>query len=135
MIMADEGDGPKLHIDSDWKEEAQQEKERLAAEAQEQPERAALGEVTFAHLLNMLAMQAAVALGGMRGPSGEAVPPDPELARFHIDMLGLIEAKTQGNLSDDESKALTAVLADLRAAYVDVMNQLMKNVSPPTAEG
>ncbi|MCB9849113.1 MAG: DUF1844 domain-containing protein [Phycisphaerales bacterium] len=127
--MSNESDGPKLHIDSDWKEEAQQEKERLAEETANQPEHGPLGEVTFAHLINMLAMQAAVALGGVRGPQGEPMPPDPELARFHIDMLGLLEKKTAGNLADDEKATLSAVLRDLRGAYVEIVDALMKHAA------
>jgi hypothetical protein len=126
--MSGGDDGPKLHIDSDWKNEAQQEKERLAEEEAKQPARPELGEATFAHLVNMLAMQAAVALGGMRGPTGEAMPPDPELARFHIDLLGVLQEKTKGQLDDEEEKALTAVLRDLRLAYVDVMDAIMKGL-------
>ncbi|HRX85039.1 MAG TPA: DUF1844 domain-containing protein [Phycisphaerae bacterium] len=123
------GDGPKIHIDSDWKAEAEREKERLAEQEAQQPQQEALGEVTFVHLINMLAMQAAVALGGMRGPNGEAIPPDPELARFHIDMLGLLEKKTAGNLEDDEKKMLTGVLHELRSSYVHLMDALVKHAA------
>jgi hypothetical protein len=127
--MAPADDGPKIHIDSDWKAEAEREKERLAEETATAQDRAALGEVSFVHLINMLAMQAAIALGGMRAPSGEAIPPDPELARFHIDMLGLLEQKTAGNLSEDEKKMLTGVLHELRASYVHLMDALLKHAA------
>jgi hypothetical protein len=125
--MSGEEDTPKIHIDSDWKEEAQQEKDRLAAEEKSTDGASGaqqLGQPTFLHLLNSLAMQAAVALGGMRGPQGEAIPPDPELARFHIDLLGLLEEKTKGNLDDEEQKTLSAVLHDLRGAFVQLMHAM-----------
>jgi hypothetical protein len=77
----------------------------------------------------MLAMQAVMALGGMRGPQGEAIAPDPELARFHIDMLGLLETKTAGNLTDEEKKMLTGVLHELRTSYVHLMDALAKHAA------
>lgn len=123
------GDGPKIHIDSDWKAEAEREKERLAEQETQPGEQESLGEVSFVHLINMLAMQAAVALGGMRGPNGETIAPDPELARFHIDMLGLLEKKTAGNLDDNEKKMLTGVLHELRASYVHLMDALLKHAA------
>jgi len=125
--MTAENDEPKIHIDSDWKAEAQQEKERLAQEEADAPQRGPLDKPTFMHLVNMLAMQTSVALGGMQGPQGETIPPDPELARFHIDTLGVLEEKTAGNLTDDEAKVLSSVLRELRAVFV----QVMQAAAPP----
>ena len=116
--MNAENEQPKIHIDSDWKAEAQEEKERLAQEEGAAAERPPLGKPTFLHLVNMLAMQASVALGGMRGPQGETIAPDPELARFHIDTLSVLEEKTVGNLTDEEKKALANVLHELRSLFV-----------------
>jgi hypothetical protein len=76
------------------------------------------------HVVNMFAMQATVALGGMQGPEGEALPPDPELARFHIDLLGILEEKTKGNLTDNESKVLASVLNELRMIYVQLIQHM-----------
>jgi len=122
-------DRPKIHIDSDWKQEAEREKARLAEQEAQQSEPQSLGEVSFVHLVNMLAMQSAVALGGMRTPNGETVPPDPELARYYIDLLGLLEQKTAGNLTDDEMKMLTGVLHELRSSYVHLMDALLKHTA------
>jgi len=41
-----------------------------------------------------------------------------ELARFTIDLLGVLEAKTKGNLSEEEDRVLQKSLADLRLLYV-----------------
>jgi hypothetical protein len=56
----------------------------------------------------------------MQGPGGQAIPADPEVARFHIDMLELLQDKTKGNLTDEESKTLSATLHELRMMYVQV---------------
>jgi hypothetical protein len=40
------------------------------------------------------------------------------LAKQTIDVLEMLESKTQGNLSDEESKLLANILYDLRMRYV-----------------
>ena len=77
-----------------------------------------LPEATFLSLINMLAVEAAMHLGLIETP-GEAPPGvDLEAARHMIDMLGVLEQKTRGNLSADEDKLLENILADLRMQYV-----------------
>jgi len=77
-----------------------------------------LPEATFLSLINMLAVEAAMHLGLIETP-GEASPGvDLEAARHMIDMLGVLEQKTRGNLSTDEDKLLENILADLRMQYV-----------------
>jgi hypothetical protein len=77
-----------------------------------------LPEATFLSLINMLAVEAAMHLGLIETP-GEAAPGiDLEAARHMIDMLGVLEQKTQGNLSPEEEKLLENILADLRMQYV-----------------
>ena len=67
-----EDPAPKLHIDSDWKAEAQAEKERLAAQEQLREEQkstqpgpgpAGLPEASFKTLVGVLASQALMGLG------------------------------------------------------------------------
>ncbi|MEK6799359.1 MAG: DUF1844 domain-containing protein [Planctomycetota bacterium] len=111
-----------LHIDSDWKSEAAREKERLAAE-----ERATAGkggpapQADFIELVNLLAMQAVISLGGYQGPGGERIPPNPLAAKHQIDLLEVLEKRTSGNLTDEEKRTLDAVLYELRMQYVHLM--------------
>jgi hypothetical protein len=119
--MAGETDQPRIHIDSDWKTEAAREKERLAKEeARERKDRAPAGEAepSFLELVNLLAMQAIVALGGYQGPGGERIPANPMAAKYQIDLLDVLQKKTQGNLSEEERRTLEAVLYELRMNYV-----------------
>jgi hypothetical protein len=130
--MSDEA---KLHIDDDWKSEAQREKERLAEEV----ERDAAGwsdsagpqpQADFRSIVNVLAMQAMIGLGGMRTGGGRVVPPSPELAKLHIDMLEVLEQKTKGNLSEDEQRLLDTTLYQLRMAYVELMSAPPPGAAP-----
>jgi hypothetical protein len=113
-------DPPKIHIDDDWKTQAQREKERLSEKVEEDQARPR-GPVSFADLVNLLATQAAVGLGGMRTPDGRTIPPSLELAKDHIDMLEMLEAKTASNLTDEEKRLLDTTLMNLRMAYVDAV--------------
>lgn len=118
-------DGPKLHIDDDWKSEAQAEKERLADQVEQagpMGDEGPLPPADFRALVNLLAMQALVGLGGMREPGGGMIPPSPELAKMHIDLLEVLESKTKGNLTDDEKKAIETTLYHLRLGYVQLMS-------------
>jgi hypothetical protein len=68
----------------------------------------------------MIAMQALMGMGGLSGPGGERIPPNPEAARHYIGMLQLLEDKTKNNLADDEKKLLDQVLYELRMRYVQL---------------
>ena len=119
--MADRDKPGGLHIDTDWKSEAAREKQRLAEQERKQRRPAAEGEPSspmFAELVNVLALQAAVALGGFQGPGGERIPPNPAAAKHHIDLLEVLEQKTAGNLTEEEKRLLSSVLYELRMQYV-----------------
>ncbi len=114
--MTEPGNG--LHIDSDWKEEARREKERLAEESH-----AAASDLpppTFAEIINLIVIQAAMALGGFVGPDGRTHTPDLLAGRHYIDLLALMEEKTKGNLTPEEAKMLEAVLYELRMQFVAI---------------
>jgi hypothetical protein len=117
--MPDE-EQPKIIADTDWKAEAQREKERLAAEAEKEKaarEEAAGGESLFLELVDMLAQQAVIALGGAQTSDGRVIPPSPPLAKHFIDMLDMVQQKTKGNLTKEEGETLNALLSRLRWAF------------------
>ena len=89
--------------------------------AADQPDDAAvsLGPVDFATHILSLASSALVAMGKMPAPGGEALAKDLEMAKHLIDVLGMLEAKTKGNLDESEQKLLQSLLYDLRVAFVD----------------
>jgi hypothetical protein len=121
---------PKIITDEDWKAEAQKEKEELAKEAGEGAEGGAAGpaaagggerqipEASFVTLVNTLATQAMMALGGFEDPQTGKRYLDLELAKFHIDSLAVLQDKTKGNLEDDEAKLLEKAIYELRMGYV-----------------
>ncbi len=119
----------KIIVDEDWKQEAQREKEVLAAkekaehedEQQDEPkERGPLPQGNFAALISMLATQALFALGLLHVKGQEERKPDLELAKYNIDMLEILEEKTKGNLTEEEQAVLSTTLSELRMGYVKV---------------
>jgi len=118
------GEENKLIIDSDWKAEAQAEKEKLAQqEAEAKPAAGAPGDLPepdFRTILSMLATQALMYLGAFPDESGRAVVA-PEYAKMHIDLLAVLQDKTKGNLTDEEHDELDQVLNELRQRFVQVI--------------
>ena len=60
--------------------------------------------------------------------------PDMELARYAIDMLGVVEEKTRGNLSTAETQLLEVTLHDLRMAYLDATRVRPAGDAPAAGE-
>lgn len=56
---------------------------------------------------------------GAPAPGGTASPVNLPRAQEMIDLLGVLEAKTRGNLTSDESALLTNILYTLRLRYVE----------------
>lgn len=136
--MPDEGDqAPKIIVDSDWKSQAQAEKEKLAEqEAKAAPAGKggpdALPPADFRGLVGMLATQAVMYMGGLADRStGQAIF-DPEYSKHMIDLLGVLESKTKGNLSDEESKELSGVLHELRLRFVELSDYVAKGGGRPS---
>ena len=76
----------------------------------------------FINFIYGLASNAFANLGMMPHPvSGEATV-DLETAKHFINIIGLLEKKTKGNLSDQESKIVAEILRDLRMQYVSLLN-------------
>jgi len=110
-------DAKKIIVDDDWKAQARREKETLA-EKEKPAAKDALPDVSFAELVNLLAMQTMVGLGLVAGAGGQPIPPNLEAAKHFIDMLAMLESKTKGNVSTEEKKILDDVLYELRMRYV-----------------
>jgi len=74
----------------------------------------------FARIVTSLATTAYSALGLLADPSTGVRHRDLAVARQMIDWLAILEQKTRGNLSFEESDLLSRILYELRLAYVEV---------------
>jgi hypothetical protein len=75
---------------------------------------------SFINFLMSIASNAAAALGMMEHPVTGQRAVDPELGKHWIDVLGMLQQKTQGNLAPQEKQIFEGLLADLRMQYVSL---------------
>ncbi len=74
---------------------------------------------SFPLLIATYASQASVAFGHVPNPIDGKTEVRLDLAKHAIDMLAILEAKTRGNLAQDEAAMLENVLHQLRMAYME----------------
>lgn len=155
-MSSDSNEKPKIFVDDDWKTQAQEEKDRLAAEeaakkSKTSPEGTGAGEggeepreippASFLTLINSIAMQAMMSLGGYEDPETHQRLVDLGVAKFHIDTLGVLKEKTKGNLTGEESKLLDQIVYEMRMNFVAITDHIMKQqggagaIPPQTLRG
>jgi len=99
------------------------------AAAKEGKGRSSLGVPRFLDLVQSLQMGAMVGLGMLQGPDGKRPPVDLPAAKDAIDLLGILQEKTKGNLTKDEEEVLREGLYHLRMGYMAMIN------APPAGRG
>ena len=77
---------------------------------------------SFASFMMSIASNAASSLGMMEHPVTGKREVDLELGKHWIDVLGMLQLKTRGNLLPQEQQILEGLLADLRMQYVSLTN-------------
>ncbi|MCP5467694.1 MAG: DUF1844 domain-containing protein [Deltaproteobacteria bacterium] len=80
----------------------------------------------FHSLLISLAASAQAALGLGNSPLGESAEKNLVQAKQAIDLLDMLERKTQGNLSREEDQILKALLYELRMLYINAEHEERK---------
>ena len=84
------------------------------------------GAAGFDTLVSYLSTTAMFQLGLLPGPGDEGIPADLVNARRTIDLLEVLQQKTQGNLTADEAKLLDDILYELRLSFVEVEKRRAK---------
>jgi hypothetical protein len=93
-----------------------------ATEGKSPDGRSALGVPRFLDLVQSLQMGAMVGLGMFQGPDGKRPPVDLPAAKDAIDLLGILQEKTKGNLTKEEEEVLREGLYHLRMGYMAMIN-------------
>lgn len=134
-------DKPSLQIDDDWKKQAQEEKRKLAEKAAASVPAGPAGsatsvgapksgrpaserdreapEASFPTLVRSIMTQSLLYLGELAVRGGESML-NLDMAKYQIDLLGVLEDKCKGNLTADEQKLLDLTLYDLRSRFSSV---------------
>jgi hypothetical protein len=136
---------PSLHIDTDWKRQAQEEKKRLAEEEAKKAKEAApaapaaapgaaaprgaaprgrseMPPASFPTLVQSILTQILFYLGDLT-QRGSEPNVNLDMAKHQIDILGILEEKTRGNLAEEEKQLLDTALYEARMRYVSVASQ------------
>ena len=93
------------------------------------------GEMTqrFIEFVMMHAQNAALFLGQIPNPKTGEAEINLDLARMFIDQLEMIQEKTRGNLTNEETMVLRNALSNLQMAFVEVSGGARPPGAPDTA--
>lgn len=101
-------------VDESWKDQVEREKDEMfEGSAPQAPP------VDFSFFLSSLALEGYMALGEIPHPATHEKKINLDQAKYVIEVLGMLEEKTKGNLSAEESSTLAGVLYELRVKYVE----------------
>jgi hypothetical protein len=128
---ADEKTQKKILIDEDWKSQVEAEKEELQRHKQEQETTKPAGEAeaeadvplpppSLEFLASSLGMQAMIAMGLMPNPLTGKPEVHLHQAKHFIDIVAMLQEKTEGNRTPEETAALGNLLHELRMGFISV---------------
>ena len=121
----------KKRVEESWKEQAEREKHipdaaaaapggtaAPAGPAEPSPEDEGAPQARFDLFVSGLAVETLIALGDMAHPATRKQATNLPQAKYLIDLMGILEEKTKGNLSADEDKLFKYTLYQLRMRYL-----------------
>jgi len=109
---------PEPEVSASPEQEAPAPEEELSEE--EFPD--ARDPASFINFLMVLAQNAASSLGMVENPVSRQREVDLDAGKQWIDVLGMLQRKTAGNLTTQEHRMLEGLLGDLRMQYVSLVN-------------
>ena len=89
----------------------------------------------FVQFVMMQAQNIFYVLGRIPSPDGRPIPPNLEAAKLLIDQLEMIQEKTRGNLSAQESSILDDALKNVRLAFVEASGGTPASMMPKSNLG
>lgn len=101
------------------------------AEVQTQTQSGELSQ-RFVEFVMMHAQNAALFLGQIPNPQTGEGEVNLELAKMFIDQLAMIQEKTRGNLTNEESTVLRNAVSNLQMAFVEVSQQQKSGGGAPS---
>ena len=80
----------------------------------------AVPEASLTALMHLLTEQALLALGVPHPMMKDLPPANPAVARFYVDLLGVLKDKTEASRTDAETRQLEDLLYGLRMRLLDL---------------
>jgi hypothetical protein len=87
-------------------------------------------DVTMEHVIQSIYISAIMAMGAAPEP-GQKPRIDIVGARQSIDMLGVLQEKTRGNLTEKEQRLLQNALFELRMMFLEITNAIAQQAQNP----
>jgi hypothetical protein len=87
-------------------------------------------EVTMEHVIQSIYISAIMAMGAATEP-GQKPRIDIVGARQSVDMLGVLQEKTKGNLTEKEQRLLQNALFELRMMFLEITNAIAQQAQNP----
>jgi hypothetical protein len=84
----------------------------------------------FANLVVYIGQMAAMAFGDLADQEGNRIEADLGAAGAFVEMLGMLQEKTRGNLTAAEAKVLESLLYDVRMRYVQAQGDQKRIITP-----
>ena len=89
---------------------------------------------SFINFLSTLATNAAAALGAVPHPATGKRTLDLETGKYWLDVLGMLQEKTSGNLHPQEARLFEGLLGDLRMQYVHLIRATEEKMKAQAAQ-
>ena len=94
---------------------------------QEEQKGYTIPEPDFITFIFTLSTHAQSGMGLIPNPISIKVEVDLNLAKYQIDVIGMLKEKTKGNLDENEGKFIESILHELRMVYVNVAKESKKS--------
>ena len=111
--------GPDRQRADDQRQQPAESGATTGSEAAQEP----LPEINFSTFVISLSTQALMHLGEIANPLSGKEETDVSVAKQMIDIVGMLQEKTRGNLTDGEAKLIEDILFDLRMRYVEAVKR------------
>jgi len=118
----------KIIVDEDWKSQVERDREAARKNGADDSPRSAgtspevdLPPADLIYLANSLSIQASIYLGLVPDPLSGKQEKNLPIAKHTIDLLEVLQQKTEGNCTPEETEYLEAALYQLRLAYVQLV--------------
>lgn len=118
-------DDKRPRVDEDWKNKVELERAAASDREEESDDQEAVFAPGFEGIVQMLVMQALMALGALTDPDEDSeIQVDLGAGKQLIEMLEALQEKTAGNLTDEETQLLGHHLTQLRMMYVEIQRHI-----------
>ena len=145
MSEEEKKEDARIFVDEDWKQKAEAEKQALEEEIAEEAGEASsadessegdyeLPPASIVSLLQEFSTRALVSLGMIHNPITGDAQVDLKAAAYSIDMLAILQEKTEGNLEDNEAVYLGQLISQLREAFLKVSSAVGAAGAEPAGE-